>query len=160
MVLGPGGAPAVLEVDVIHLVLLPEALSDAEDVLVLPPLDVDGVEGVLEQPDLRPLKLEALLLAGVPAAGEAVLLDVEGLDEHHESVFEFFDVVFEPADVPLRLLVEDFELEAGVGFVFALDFGVLGGVFVVAGVVVEGGLVGRGEGLLGREEGTAYFCFQ
>lgn len=158
--LGPGGAPAVLEVDVVHLVLLPEALSDAEDVLVLPPLDVDGVEGVLEQPDLRPLKLEALLLAGVPAAGEAVLLDVEGLDEHHESVFEFFDVVFEPADVPLRLLVEDFELEAGVGFVFALDFGVLGGVFVVAGVVVEGGLVGRGEGLLGREEGTAYFCFQ
>lgn len=86
MVLGPGGTTVVLGVDVVHLVLLSESLSDTEDIVILCiSLDYNRVESVFEQPYLLAFGLERLVL-NASLSAETLLPDMKGLNEYKQPL--------------------------------------------------------------------------
>lgn len=135
---GPGGAAAILQVSVVHLVLALEALGDGQHVLIFPPLHANIVERVLQQPHLFPRRLVLLAPDFLPQRLHALLADVERLYEEDDAVLKLLDVALQFPVFLVRLSQQQLELEAFVGLVLALYLCALGGVLVGAGVVLQG----------------------
>lgn len=119
------------------MVSFPKSLSYTENIVVLCiSFHIDGVEGVFEQSYLLAFGLKRLVL-GLSLSAQALLSDMEGLNEDEQPLLEFLCVLFQKTVIPLRLFEQYLELEAAVRLVFASDLGLRGG---LKGAVFEGGL--------------------
>ena len=119
-VLGPGRAPSFPGVLGGYFLGL-EPLGDGEGPLVVLLIDVDIVEGILEQAYFLPLVFKEgdLSLADLVIHGR--LLEMVGLNEDQKSVLQLLDEVPEPPVLFLQLPVQNLVFKLAVRYISPLD---------------------------------------